>query len=186
MHKQRNMRRFAGVGLLPLLMVVACTQPSFLASNPPTDRPAVVDRTHESIANISAHDFKPPPDPVPVEEFPGTERISILPAKVGECADTTITSITDRVGADLTPAPSKKGSDKGTIVRFSNSGVQVSLAKERAVARSQIFDKVNMCLVEIPRDCAAGDERGRLYKTTNLRTGESWSLRNDVKSCGGA
>jgi hypothetical protein len=167
-------------------MVVACTQPSFLASNPPTDRPAVVDRTHESIANISAHDFKPPPDPVPVEEFPGTERISILPAKVGECADTTITSITDRFGADLTPAPSKKGSDKGTIVRFSNSGVQVSLAKERAVARSQIFDKVNMCLVEIPRDCAAGDERGRLYKTTNLRTGESWSLRNDVKSCGGA
>jgi len=183
MRKQGNMRRFSGVGLLPLLMVAACTQPSFLASNSPPDR-STVDHTHESIANISAHDFKPPPDPVPADEFPNTERISMLPAKVGECADTTITSITDRFGADLTPGRSKK--DTGTIVRFSNSGVQVSLAKERAVVRSQIFDKVNMCLVDIPKDCPAGDERGRLYKTTNLRTGESWNLRNDVKSCGGA
>jgi hypothetical protein len=185
MHKQSNMRRFSGMGLLPLLMVAACTQPSFLASNSPTDN-STVDHTHESIANISAHDFKPPRDPVIADEFPNTERISMLPAKVGECADTTITSITDRFGADLAPGASKKGADKGTIVRFSNSGVQVSLAKERAVVRSQIFDKVNMCLVEIPRDCPAGDERGRLYKTTNLRTGENWSLRNDIRSCGGA
>ena len=185
MHKQVNMRRFSGVGLLPLLVVAACTQPSFLASNSPTDR-STGDHTHESIANISAHDFKPPPDPVIADEFPNTERISTLPAKVGECADTTITSITDRFGADLTPGHSKKGADTGTIVRFSNSGVQVSLAKERAVVRSQIFDKVNMCLVEIPKDCPAGDIRGRVYKTTNLRTHETWSLPNDVKGCDGA
>jgi hypothetical protein len=118
------------------------------------------------------------------DDLPNTERISLLPGKVGECADTTITSITDRYGADLTPANSRKGADKGTIVRFSNSGVQVSLDKERAVARSQIFDKVNMCLVAIPKDCPAGDIRGRVYKTTNLRTGESWSLANDVHDCG--
>jgi len=42
---------------------------------------------------------------------------------------------------------------------------------------------VNMCLVETPKDCPA-EIRGRIYKTTNLRTGESWSLANDVKSCG--
>jgi len=48
--------------------------------------------------------------------------------------------------------------------------------KERAVVRSQVFDKVNMCLVDIPKSCAAGDNRGRVYKTTNLRTGESWEL----------
>jgi hypothetical protein len=58
--------------------------------------------------------------------------------------------------------------------------------KEQAIARSQIFDKVNMCLVEIPKDCPAGGIRGRVYKTTNLRTKESWSLSNDTRSCGGA
>ena len=183
MLKQENMKRLFRVGLLPLLMEAACTQPSVL--NSPTDR-STADRTHQSIGNVPAHEFQPPPDPVFTEELPNTERSSILPAKVGECADTTITSITDRFGADLTPSRSKKGSDTGTIIRFSNSGVQVSLEKERAIVRSQVFDKVNMCLVEIPKGCPAGDNRGRVYKTTNLRTGESWSLPNDVKSCGGA
>ena len=173
------MKRLSGLSLLPLLLAAACTQPSVL--NSPTDR-ATVDRTHQSIGNISAHEFQPPPDPVVVDESIAPS--SILPATVGECADTTITSITDRFGADLTP--SKKGSDKGTFVRFSNSGVQVSLVKEGAIARSQVFDKVNMCLVEIPKGCEPGAVRGRVYKTTNLRTKESWNLANDVKSCGGA
>jgi len=184
MFKLEKMKRLPRLGMLPLLMVAACTQPSVLSS--PAERPAADrvtnDPTHQSMGNISAHDFKPPPDPVFVDESVAPS--SILPAKVGECADTTITSITDRFGADLTP--SKKGSEKGTFVRFSNSGVQVSLVKESAIVRSQVFDKVNMCLVEIPRGCEPGDIRGRVYKTTNLRTKESWSLANDVKSCGGA
>jgi hypothetical protein len=184
MSKQKHMKPVLRLCLLPVLMVAACTQPSFLnsgVSNPPTD-PSTVDRSHQSIGNISAHEFQPPPDPVVVDE--SVQPSSILPAKVGECADTTITSITDRFGADLTP--SKKGSDKGTFIRFSNSGVQVSLVKERAIVRSQVFDKVNMCLVDIPKNCPAGDNRGRVYKTTNLRTGESWSLPNDIRSCSGA
>ena len=183
MFRQEEMRRVSGLGLLPLLLLAACTQPSFL--NSATDRPTndrlTADPTHRSIGNLSAHEFQPPPDPVFDEpEQPS----SILPTTVGQCADTTITSITDRFGADLTP--SKKGSEKGTFIRFSNSGFQVSLVKERSIVRSQVFDKVNMCLVEIPKGCPAGDNRGRLYKTTNLRTGESWSLPNDIRSCSGA
>jgi hypothetical protein len=185
MLRLEEMKRLPGLSSLLLLMVAACTQPSFLNSgalnSPPTDR-VTADRSHQSIGNISAHEFQPPPDPVEVDE--SVQPSSILPAKVGECADTTITSITDRFGADLTP--SKKGSDKGTFIRFSNSGVQVSLVKERAIVRSQVFDKVNMCLVDIPKNCPAGDNRGRVYKTTNLRTGESWSLPNDIRSCSGA
>ena len=175
-------KRLLVLCLLPML--AACTQPSFLnsvVSKPAAESP-VVDRSHQSIGNVSAHDFQPPPDPVIVDE--SVQPSSILPDKVGECADTTITSITDRFGADLTP--SKKGSEKGTFVRFSNSGVQVSLVKERSIVRSQVFDKVNMCLVDIPKGCPAGDNRGRVYKTTNLRTGESWSLPNDVRACSGA
>jgi hypothetical protein len=194
MQKQENMRRWSRLGLLPLLAVAACTQSAIFNSagnSPPANAPAsngpaaaksYAASSDKSIGSAPADQWQPPPDPV-FEELPGTERISVLPAKVGECADTTITSITDRYGADLAPANSKKGADSGTIVRFSNSGVQVSLVKERAIARSQVFDKVNMCLVETPKDCPA-EIRGRVYKTTNLRTGESWSLANDVKSCG--
>jgi hypothetical protein len=191
MFRREKMKRVSGLGLLPLLLMAACTQPSFLnsaisnsssgaqpdASNSP---PNVTAR--QPIATTSADQWQPPPDPVFVDESVAPS--SILPSKVGECADTTITSITDRFGADLTP--SRKGSEKGTFVRFSNSGVQVSLVKESAIVRSQVFDKVNMCLVEIPKGCQPGDNRGRVYKTTNLRTKESWSLANDVKSCGGA
>jgi hypothetical protein len=186
------MKRVSRLCLLPLLLVTACTQPSFLNSsalnspigtqpgglNSPSERVTA----KQSIATASADQWQPPPDPVFADESVAPS--SILPSKVGECADTTITMITDRFGADLTP--SKKGSDKGSFVRFSNSGFQVSLVKERSIVRSQVFDKVNMCLVEIPKGCSAGDNRGRVYKTTNLRTGESWSLPNDVKSCSGA
>lgn len=191
MLKQEKMRRLSRLSLLPLLLAAACTPSAFLgtpgdraASNSPAASKSYASSSDKSIGSAPPDQWQPPPDPVIDEVLPGTERISILPAKVGECADTTITSITDRSGADLTPAGSKKGSDAGTIVRFSNSGVQVSLVKERAIARSQIFDKVNMCLVEVPKDCPAGDSRGRVYKTTNLRTGESWNLANDVRGCG--
>ena len=196
MPKQENMRRLPWLSLLPLLAVAACTQPGVLSSDKLSsdkltsdkDRPAenrsIAASGDKSIGSASPDKWQPPPDPVFDEFLPNTERSSILPAKVGECADTTITSITDRYGADLTPGRAKKGSDTGTIIRFSNSGVQVSLEKERAIVKSQVFDKVNMCLVEIPKDCPTGDIRGRLYKTTNLRTGESWSLRNDIRSCG--
>lgn len=192
MFRQEKMKRVSGLGLLPLLLLAACTQPSFLnsgVSNSPTgappgasNSPAERATARQPIATTSADQWQPPPDPVFVDESVAPS--SILPSKVGECADTTITSITDRFGADLTP--SRKGSEKGTFIRFSNSGVQVSLVKEGAVVRSQVFDKVNMCLVEIPKGCQPGDNRGRLYKTTNLRTKESWSLANDIKSCGGA
>jgi hypothetical protein len=192
MFRREKMKRVSGFGLLPLLLLAACTQPSFLSSgvlNSPTgtppgglNSPAERATARQPIATTSADQWQPPPDPVFVDESVAPS--SILPSKVGECADTTITSITDRFGADLTPA--KKGSEKGTFIRFSNSGVQVSLVKERSIVRSQVFDKVNMCLVEIPKGCPAGDNRGRLYKTTNLRTGESWSLPNDIKSCSGA
>ena len=181
MPKPTTMKRFRLLGLLPLFAVAACSQPSFLSSyaerNPP---PA--ERLNPGSAPPDK--WSPAPDPVEDTDFPNTERISQLPGKVGECADTTITSITDRYGEDLS-LRAKKGTDPGTIVRFSNSGVQVSMRRENSIAKSQVFDKVNMCLVQVPKDCP-DDIRGRVYRTTNLRTKESWSLANDVRSCGGA
>ena len=179
MPKPNAMKHLHLVGLLLLFAVGACTQPSFIASfanQPPPPKERL------SPGSASADRWEPAPDPVEYEPLPGTERISQLPNKVGECFDTTITSITDRYGDDL-GARTKRGADPGTLIRFSNSGVQVSLRRENAIVHSQVFDKVNMCLVEVPRECP-NDLRGRVYRTMNLRTRETWSLANDIKSCG--
>jgi hypothetical protein len=182
MPKLKTMSSFRLLGLLPLFAVAACSQPSFLNSFAErSGSPAPVERLNPGTAPPDR--WTPAPDPVEDTDFPNTERISQLPGKIGECAETTITSITDRYGEDLAPR-AKKGSDPGTIVRFSNSGAQVSMRRENSVAHSQVFDKVSMCLVEVPKECP-GDLRGRIYRTTNLRTKESWSLANDVKNCGG-
>ena len=166
------------LGLLCLFAVAGCSQPSFLTSF--ADQPPTKERMNPGTAPPDR--WEPAPDPVDDEVIPGTERISQLPSKVGDCAETTITSITDRYGDDLSPR-AKKGADPGTIVRFSNSGVQVSLKRENSIVKSQVFDKVNMCLVEVPKECPK-DLRGRVYRTMNLRTKETWSLANDIKSCG--
>jgi hypothetical protein len=168
------------LGLLSLFAVAACSQPSFLNSFAERNAATPVERVNPGTAPPDK--WSPAPDPVEDEDLPNTERISQLPRKVGECFETTITSITDRYGDDLSQR-AKKGADPGTIVRFSNSGVQVSLRRENSIIRSQVFDKVNMCLVEVPKECP-NDLRGRVYRTLNLRTKESWSLANDIRNCG--
>ena len=167
------------LALASLVILAGCSQPSFLSSLAEGNQTKPAERPSPS---APPDQWWPAPDPVEAEVLPGTERISQLPKKVGECFETTITSITDRYGEDL-PARAKKGADPGTIVRFSNSGVQVSLRRESSIVHSQIFDKVNMCLVEVPKECP-NDLRGRIYRTTNLRTKETWSLANDIRSCG--
>jgi hypothetical protein len=175
------MNRFRLLCLLSVVAVAGCTQqPGFLASYAERN-PQPTERLNPGTAPPDK--WTPAPDVEDDDFLPNTERISKMPRKVGECFETTITSITDRYGEDL-PERAKKGADPGTIVRFSNSGVQVSLRRENSIVHSQVFDKVNMCLVEVPKECP-GDLRGRVYKSTNLRTKESWSLANDIKNCGG-
>jgi uncharacterized protein YecT (DUF1311 family) len=107
-----------------------------------------------------------------------------LPAAVGDCVATTISAIGDRFGERLREAPA--ANTTGTGISFSNGAYQVSYEWEAAVARSRKGDQVRMCLASIPRKCPPGDERGRKYTTTNLRTGEAWTLPDSQHMCGGA
>ena len=107
------------------------------------------------------------------------------PARIGQCAMTEIASIGDRFGNALAPTEGKDF-DPGTGVAFANGGVQVSYQREAAIERSRIGDPVRMCLVHIPENCPPGDDRGKVYTTTNLRTGEAWSLADSQHMCGGA
>lgn len=98
-------------------------------------------------------------------------------ARIGQCVETRV----KEVGTRLEGAPGS-----GSLVTFANGGVQVSYDQVPEVDQSRPGDRVSMCLVSIPKDCPAGDDRGRTYKTTNKRTGQSWTLPDSEHGCGGA
>ena len=104
-----------------------------------------------------------------------------LPTEVGQCVETVIARITSRFVEDI-----NENTDDGSAVEFENGGRQVSYEKEQSIINSSVGDKVIMCLVSIPEDCPPGDDRGRIYTTTNMMTSESWTLPNSQHSCGGA
>lgn len=99
------------------------------------------------------------------------------PTRIGQCVGTRV----KEVGTRLENTPGS-----GSLVTFTNGGVQVSYDQVREVDESRPGDRVSMCLVSIPKDCPPGDDRGRTYKTTNKRTGQSWILPDSEHMCGGA
>jgi hypothetical protein len=106
-----------------------------------------------------------------------------LPTKVGQCVDTIVKSVGERLedGATNKPVPGS-----GSAISFANGGSQVSYEQMPAVDSSRAGDPARMCLTAIPQNCPQGDNRGREYKTTNLRTHRSWSLPDSEHACGGA
>jgi hypothetical protein len=62
----------------------------------------------------------------------------------------------------------------------------MSFSQVGELIRSRVRDRVRMCLVSVPELCPSHDDRGRTYRTTNLRTRESWTLPDDTRVCGGA
>jgi hypothetical protein len=104
-------------------------------------------------------------------------RAASLPTYVGACVKTRIKSI----GTRLEGIPGS-----GSAVTFYNGGYQVSYDTVPAIEHSKAGDHVRMCLVSIPRHCPKGDDRGRFYRTTNLRTHKSWKLPDSEHMCGGA
>lgn len=102
-----------------------------------------------------------------------------MPTEIGACAESAITEIAGRLEGDVTFST-------GTYVAFANDGMQISYDRVEAVVNSKIGDPVRMCLTEISKDCPPGDERGRVYRATNLRTGEIWEMADSQHMCGGA
>ena len=103
-------------------------------------------------------------------------RAEELPTEIGACSETTIEDIGYRLGDP----------DSGSAISYANGGGQVSYDTIPEIHRSRIGDPVKLCLVSIPEDCPPGDDRGKVYSATNLRTGESWEAPDSQHSCGGA
>lgn len=100
-------------------------------------------------------------------------------ARVGQCVNTRIVAIHARLEGD-------PNFESGVGVELANGIYGVSYESVRAVRRSRVGDRVRSCLVSIPRGCPPGDDRGREYRTTNLRTRQSWTLPDSQHMCGGA
>jgi hypothetical protein len=108
-----------------------------------------------------------------------------LPTVIGQCDGTTISKIGTRL------MDSSTGQDiagTGVAINYADGGYQVTYAYDdnSSVQDWSVGDQVNLCLVSIPTDCPPGDNRGRVYQATNVRTGESWTAQDAEHSCGGA
>jgi hypothetical protein len=108
-----------------------------------------------------------------------------VPARIGTSVATTITRIGTRF-SDRLVKPQADGIDEGTSVDLKNGVYGISYAYVEAVARSRIGDRAITCLVALPTGCPKGDDRGKMYTTTNLRTLDSWTLPDSQHMCGGA
>lgn len=104
-----------------------------------------------------------------------------LPTRLGRCVTTRVVSVTPRLEGE--PPGSFQ---TGTAINFGNGGHQVSYETEPKLIASRPGDRAVMCLTAVPHDCPRGDDRGKVYDVTNLRTGGSWSLPDLQHSCGGA
>jgi hypothetical protein len=103
-------------------------------------------------------------------------RAEELPTEIGACSETTIEDIGYRLGDP----------DSGSAISYANGGGQVSYDTIPEIHRSRVGDPVRLCHVSIPEDCPPGDDRGKVYSATNLRTGDSWEAPDSQHSCGGA
>lgn len=101
----------------------------------------------------------------------------MLPTKEGAC---TLTKI-KKVGTRLDGV-----ADSGDAVSYTDGGYQVSMTAIPGLKGAKAGDAVKLCLTEIPDDCPPGDDRGKTYKATDLRTHQSWEALNSEHMCGGA
>lgn len=115
----------------------------------------------------------------PAPSRPPTTLAQGMPDEVGQCVESTIA----KIGGRLEDDPSFRS---GTAVRFANGGYQVRHSRVEPVILSRVGDPVRICLVRVPQGCPPGDDRGRVYATTNLRTGGSWRMSDSSHRCGGA
>jgi hypothetical protein len=105
------------------------------------------------------------------------------PANPGDCVQTTIAAVGYRLEDASTGKPLP---NSGSVSRFGNGIILISYDQVPAIDRSRKGDAVKLCLVSLPQNCPKGDDRGKIYKATNLRTNLSWTLPDSQHACGGA
>jgi hypothetical protein len=109
-----------------------------------------------------------------------------LPTEMGACATTSIVSIQNRIEGEPDMGKSVNYANNGYQVADGTSGLDNVPDHTQNMQDWKVGDQVRMCLLSIPTNCPAGDNRGKVYETTNLRTDETWQAPDAWHSCGGA
>jgi hypothetical protein len=128
-----------------------------------------------SSASSSAQAASPAAAPAPPTQ--PAAATNALPTAVGDCTQTTVRE----VGTRLEGTPGS-----GSAISYADGGSQVSYDQVPGIDASQAGDPIKLCLVSLPQDCPPGDDRGKVYSATNLRTNQTWSEADSEHSCGGA
>ena len=96
------------------------------------------------------------------------------------CSKTFISEISARL-------PSEDPQTRGTRISYANGLGGVSYDYVASIwERSRIKDPVRVCLIAKYLNCPKGDDRGKTFEGTNLRTGEKWKLGDSQHICSGA
>jgi len=117
----------------------------------------------------------PPAAPAPATQ--PAAATSGPPTAVGQCAQTTV----QEVGTRLENTPGS-----GSAISYANGINQVSYDQVPGIDASQPGDAIKLCLASLPQNCPPGDDRGKTYTATNLRTGQTWTEADSEHMCGGA
>jgi hypothetical protein len=74
----------------------------------------------------------------------------------------------------------------GSAISYADGVSQVSYDQIAGIDASRAGDAIRLCLVSLPQNCPPGDDRGKVYSATNVRTGQTWSEPDSEHMCGGA
>lgn len=111
-------------------------------------------------------------------EAPATDTLAIAkPQNIGDCVQTSVSLVGPRL---------EGVAGSGSTIVYANGMSQVSYDAVPGIDHTQVGDEVRVCLVSVPENCPAGDDRGRVYSGTNARTSETWNAPDSQHSCGGA
>ena len=100
-----------------------------------------------------------------------------VPTKVGQCVTTRISQLASRL---------ENMPDSGSAVNYANGLYQVSYDTIPGLVTARVGDSVKLCLKALPSGCPKGDDRGKMYSATDLRTKKSWEALDSEHMCGGA
>lgn len=118
-------------------------------------------------------------------------RAEPAPTSVGRCSQTTVTSKRFRMApspGDPGYRPSSSPLGKEVLISLAN-GIGVYAGDGDAFILSNTFaagHRVRLCLDSVPKNCPPGDDRGKVYRLTDLQTQRTLKGIDSWHLCGGA
>jgi|SRR6185312_14150668 len=119
----------------------------------------------------------PAMQPIPASDPADGPVAEAPPTRVGMCSFASVKQVGARLEGDPT---------SGSAISYLNGLAQVSYDDIPQIDASRPGDVVRLCLVSLPQNCPPGDERGKVYRAVNQRTGQAWVAPDSEHDCGGA